>query len=576
MLEKKTRAGLRLPATVACLAAIAAFSGSTISGQSAAQAIAEGCMISGRILNGATGESVHGASVDLTDASQAVANLTSPSYVILGHKLKSTTGGAATRSADDGTFCLQTAQSGRYLLNVSKLGFLDSSYGAKGYLQTGSIIAVGNTPLRNLDVTVEPMSGIVGRVIDPTGEAVVDANVVALKQLWLHGRQMLMPVQGAQSDERGAYRIGKLTPGVYFVYARPIPSVGGVLSGANIEEHVVRTYYPSALRLTNGTPVTVRAGQDVSGIDIRVVKASTYHVRGKIDGTRDQWPGATIRLLPGEEEPLTLVLGVGNIAPNGSFEFSDISPGAYKVDFESRAGAGQLPIEVEDADVSVALHVTGNASLRGKIAFEAIPTSVSISTPKITLKTANAVVGPTYGVNVDNNGSIAAERIRPGKYFVDVALPPGMFLKSVKAGTSELANRELDLMGGGTVELSIALRYGTGTVNVSVTAEDAGTAASPRQILLAAFPPTTNGFGMYFGAADSSGQLSLTNIPPGKYRLVALPQLDARLFDNLSFLRTILDLGAEVELQESENKSVQVTPVPNDAIEQLLDKTTPE
>jgi hypothetical protein len=520
-----------------------------------------------------SGDPVRGATVDLTDASQTVAALTNTSYMILGRGPKVTGAGLATVSLDDGAFCFQTVQPGQYVLSAGKLGLLHSSYGAKGYLQTGSIISVGGSPLRQLDVALDPMSGIVGRVVDDYGDAVVGANVVALKQMWYQGRQVLMPVQGAQSDDRGGYRIGDLTPGVYYVYARPMPSGGGGASAGDSGAHAVRTYYPSGLRLTDGSPVSVRAGQDASGVDIRAVKANTYHVRGRIDGSIDEWAGATVRLLPDKEEPMTQVFGVGNVARGGSFDFPDISPGAYKVDFESQAEAGQLAIEVEDADVSVALRVTGNTTLRGRTAFEAVPSSVSVSRPMITLKSADAIVGRTYPVNVDNNGSMGAERIHPGRYFLDIAPPPGLFVKSVKAGTSELASRELDLTRGGTVDLTIVFRYGSASVNGTVATGDSNSApVSPLQMVLMTVPPRIDGSGVYFRVTGSTGQFSFDNVPPGKYRLAALPQLDMRLFQNPSVLLNVIDLGTEVELQEKESKSIQVTPVPNDVVEQLFER----
>jgi hypothetical protein len=417
------------------------------------------------------------------------------------------------------------------------------------------------------------MSGIVGRVVDNFGEGVVDANVVALKQVWYQGRQVLTPVQGAQSDDRGGYRIGGLTPGVYFVYARPMSASQRGASASESGGHAVRTFYPSAARLTNGTPVSVSAGQDVNGIDIRVVTANTYHVRGRIDGAKDEWSGATVRLLPDKEEPLNLVLGVGNVAPDGTFDFPDVSPGVYKIDFRSHAGAGQLPIEVQDADVSVALHATGNTTLHGRAVFEALPDSVSVSAPTIALKSADAIVGPTYQLNVDKRGSIGAEGIHPGKYFLEIAPPAGLFVKSVKAGTSELTGREVDLTSGGAVDLTIVFRYGSASLNGTVTTGDSSSGAvSPLQMVLVTVPPRIDGSGVYFCALDRSGQFSFSNVAPGKYRLAALPQLDMRLVENPSFLQNVLDLGTEVELQEKESKSIQVTPVPNDVVQQLFDR----
>jgi hypothetical protein len=553
------------------LALAAPFWLGTTRAQNGPHVTTDGCAVSGRTLNRVTGEPVRGATVSLNDASKAVAYLANLSYMVLGREPKSTPAGLTKLSLSDGTFCFQTVQAGQYVLKASKAGFLDSSYGAEGYLQTGSIIPVGTASLGHLDIALDPMSGIAGRVIDNYGDGVVDANVVALKQVWYQGRQVLLPVQGTQSDDRGEYRIGKLTPGVYFVYARPVPSGLGASLASDSGGHAVRTYYPSALRLASGSAVSVPAGQDANGINIRVVNANTYHVRGKIDGTMDEWPGATVRLLSDKEEPMSLVFGAGNVAPDGSFDFPNVSPGVYKVDFQSRAGAGQMPIEVEDADVSVALHVTGNATLRGRLVFQGVPDSIPVGAPTIVLKPADAIVGPAYRLNVDSNGSIGAEGVHPGRYFLDVAPPPGLFVESVKAGASELLSREVDLTSGGTVDLTIVFRYGAASLSVTVPGGDSNSSTvSPLYAVLVKLPPRADGSGIYLGAIYSTGQFSFGNVPPGNYRLAALPELDLRLFQNPSFLLKVSDLGTEVELEENANKSIQVSPVPKDVVEQLF------
>jgi hypothetical protein len=131
----------------------------------------------------------------------------------------------------------------------------------------------------------------------------------------------------------------------------------------------------------------------------------------------------------------------------------------------------------------------------------------------------------------------------------------------------------VDLTSGGTVDLTIVFRYGSASINGTVTTGDSNSGAvSPLQMVLVTVPPRIDGSGVYFCAIDRSGQFTFSNIAPGKYRLAALPQLDMRLVENPSFLLNVLDLGTEVELQEKESKSIQVTPIPNDVVQQLFDR----
>jgi hypothetical protein len=408
--------------------------------------------------------------------------------------------------------------------------------------------------------------------VDNYGEAVEGANVVAVKESWYQGRQVFTPVQGVETGERGEYRIGKLTAGTYFVYAQPL-----VRPAAGSSPPMVRTYYPSALSLSEGAGVNVPPGDDMRGIDIRVIKTNTYHVRGKLRGTRDQWGGGSVRLLPRQEESMVLVVsGANNLSPEGAFDFPNVTPGSYKLTFRSPAGASQLDVEVRNSDVVEDVPISSNASLRGAVAIDGVSELGSAAMPKIALTPADALVGPTYGVNIDSGGGIKADGISPGKYFLNVAVPAGAFVKSIKAGSAELSGRQLDLTAGGTVDLSILVRFGSATVDGSlVEAAQANNTAVPlARIVAIASPPKVADSGLYLSVTDSTGHFAINNVAPGKYRVCALQSMDVEIFQNPSLLKNIADMGTEVELQEKENKSVELPLISSETLQQLLARST--
>ncbi|MDQ2710944.1 MAG: hypothetical protein M3Y24_01710 [Acidobacteriota bacterium] len=473
-------------------------------------------------------------------------------------------------SINDGTFCFHTVKAGTYVVTATKTGFLDSGYGAQSYLQTGTIVAVGGTPVRGISMTLQPMSGIDGQIVDDHGETVANANVVAVRQLWYQGRQVFMPVQGSQSNERGEYRIGKLTPGTYFVYARPVPFGQRPTSVAHVNGQMVRTYHPSALSLTNATAVSVPSGEDVHGIDIRAIKTNTYHVRGRIDGSKGQWVGGSVELLPAEEEQMIIVFGAGNLSPEGEFDFPDITPGSYRLIFQSAAGASKMQVEVKDSDKVVNVPAIENGTIRGKVAVDASTGTESIPIPKITLIPADAIIGLTYQIDVDSNGGIRADGIRPGKYLLKIAMPSGEFVKSITAGTSELNSRELDLTAGGNVELTIVVSDRSAALGGTVTKAAQSSGVRPADVVLIASPARIDGSGLYLGTTDSNGQFLIKNLPPGKYKVCALPSIDVRLFQNPGLFKRMADMGTEVELQEKGNTFLELPPIYSGMLDQLL------
>ncbi len=543
-------------------------------GQDAPSINTEGCALSGRILNGGTNEPIRGATVKLTDASQSTRDLISSLDSPFSNKSKAGSSDLKAESLTDGTFCFHAVNRGQYALSASKPGFIDSYYGATSSSQLGSVLQVGDKGIDGVAVKLEPTSGIVGRIVDSYGEAVEEANVVAVKESWYQGRQVFMPVQGVLSDERGGYRIGKLTAGTYFVYAQP----GHFSPTAGSSPQMVRTYYFSGLSLSEGAGVNVPPGDDARGIDVRLIKTNTYHVRGKLQGTRDQWAGGSVRLLPRQEEPTVLVIsGASNLSPEGSFDFPNVSPGSYKLTFRSAAGASQRDVEVRSSDISVDIPISSNAALRGTVVFDGVSVLGSAAMPKITLKPADALVGPTYEVNIDSGGRMfKADGISPGKYFLSIAVPAGEFVKSIKAGSSELGSRQLDLTAGGTVDLAILVKSGSATVGGAlVEAAQANNTAVPlARIVAIAFPPKVADSGLYFGVTDSTGHFAINNVAPGTYRVCALQSFDVELFQNPSLLKNIADKGTEVELQENENKSIELSLISSEMLQQLLAGST--
>jgi hypothetical protein len=315
-----------------------------LAGQTPPLAGIPGCVVSGQVRDRRTGQPVRAAAVRLTSASRVIDDRTSYASVIFDKRPRASNGDLTTGSAEDGTFCFRGVGSGQYFLSARKPGFLDADYGSGNYLQAGSVLSVDSAPLRGLAVTLEPMSGIGGRVVDDFGDAVANANVVAVKQVWFHGRRVSMPVQGSQSDERGVYRIGRLTPGVYYVYyvyAQPLPFSAQGMTGAGPARTLIRAYYPAALAAADAALISVPVGEDVSDVDVRMVRARTYHVRGRVDGPPEFRVGGRVRLLPEGEEPMALVFGAGNLNTDGSFDFGGVGPGMYTLAFQSQAGASR-------------------------------------------------------------------------------------------------------------------------------------------------------------------------------------------------------------------------------------------
>jgi len=177
----------------------------------------------------------------------------------LGDKPRSQ--GGEGQADDEGNFKLTGLSPGVYLLNAYAPGYV-----ASGASSDYDIHRIGE------NVTIKLVKGgvITGRVTDETGEPIVNVSVIISRVRDLEGKTPASRFASigsgdGRTDDRGIYRIFGLPPGTYIVY------VGDAQVSSPDDAQVMRdtpTYYPSATRDT-ATEVSLRIGEEVSGIDIR-------------------------------------------------------------------------------------------------------------------------------------------------------------------------------------------------------------------------------------------------------------------------------------------------------------------
>jgi protocatechuate 3,4-dioxygenase beta subunit len=125
---------------------------------------------------------------------------------------------------------------------------------------------------------------ITGTITDPQGEPVVAISVRAYRVRDLDGRPVSFGFGGVgedSTDDRGVYRMYGLTPGVYVVAA--VGAGRDFFYGfSSAYAGNAATFYPSATRDT-ASEVTVRAGQENAGVDIRYRDEQGRSVTGRIE-----------------------------------------------------------------------------------------------------------------------------------------------------------------------------------------------------------------------------------------------------------------------------------------------------
>src|SRR5687768_42730 len=224
---------------------------------------------------------------------------------------------------------------------------------------------------------------ITGKVTNSKGDPIVGVPVraVALNNPSSSPTDLL-GIGGAESDDRGIYRIYGLKPGSYVVNTGGPGQFGLAISnGFDLD---VPTYYPSATRDT-AIPVVVRSGDETTGIDIKYFGTEGHRISGFVLGTINAGPSAAngaiaIILSPAGTQSVLSMAIASPLDQRRAFGFNGVADGEYDLFAAFQAGqqndaslVATKRVTVRGGDVTgVELNLAQLASIAGTIMLDPI------------------------------------------------------------------------------------------------------------------------------------------------------------------------------------------------------------
>jgi hypothetical protein len=525
------------------------------------------CAIEGQAINAQTGEGVRNAIIILTRTDAGSSNNRPSSYT--------------TKSDADGKFGMKEIEPGHYRLAANRNGYVNGIYGVTSPGRPGTTISLEKQQhATGLVLKLTPHGVITGRIVDEDGEPVVNAHVSLSSYHYDRGHKQLTPSGGgAGTNDLGEYRIFGVAPGKYYLSVAPnsdipIDAIDRSPTGAASEAYVA-LYYPGTPDASAAAQLEVAPGGQLRGIDMRLTKTRTVHVKGHVTHAMSGRPGIQLFLSPrnfgGSYGPYRQT----RADAAGNFDIPGVVAGAYTLTASGSEGnvpdQARVPIDVGSGDVEGLNLVIGpGVTIKGHMQAEGNEegAAVDVRSVQITMVPREQTV-LYFGVSPgkpDEAGMFEIRNVPAGGYtFFLWDLPEGAYVKSIRSERSDLLDAGLDLTGGAApdqVEIVVSPKAAavSGTVQnpktgnafpgatVVLVPQDAG-----RRDQVTFFKTTTS---------DQNGAFQLKGVTPGAYKAYAWEDPEPGAWMDPDFLKTFADQGESVSLQEGDRKALTLQMIP--------------
>ena len=472
-------------------------------------------VISGVVLNASTGQPVTEADVNLTDSN----------------------GGSFSADATtdaEGRFVFTGLYDGKFSLHAEHRGYVSSGFDEHEGFFTGIVTGEGLVST-DLKFMLAPQAVISGTVTDEAGDPVAQASVQLFRQDDRSGREEVVHVNSAVTDDLGHYELSRLAAGTYFLavsgtpwystHAQPSFSdapQGRTKSPLDVAFPMV--FYDAAMNSDEATPIPIKAADRVP-INFTLQAQPAMHITVQIPKPSPN-QGMTMPQLKtkifGNLEPAqqqmqftTIPTDAGN---NGmtTAELDGVPPGSYELEMQKGNGGPDAVSHVDASSGSVVLDAGSLeplADIDGKVAMDD-----GSSLPAHVVLVLSPDDGESKTAGVNTSGAFTLRGVAAGEYRVTALGPKGELAVKQLAATGATSDGSLVKIGSAPVMLAVVLAESNTTVHGF--AQFSGKAAAGAMIVL--IPSDGNRQAFRRDQSDSDGSFVLRQVLPGRYTLVAI------------------------------------------------------
>lgn len=522
---------------------------------------------------------------------------------------------------DLGAFSFADLPAGTYTLAASKQGYLDTVYGQKrpGTGRPGTPVALADAQkIEHLAFTMARGGAISGTVVDDNGEPQMAAHVQVFRAVSRSGQRTLQPGEGTLTDDRGAYRIGVLSPGEYVVAVFPQNVASDALSSQQLREAAVTiaarakagsdeqalatlkdaldrvrdleipdsdgyapVYFPGTTQITGATPILIEPGQERAGVDLQLQLVRTAMVSGTVVDSDDASQNAitTQVFLVDADQPIGgRPAYTARAGQDGKFSIAGVPPGHFTLLARSTRTLAPADPATSRAIRTTTKWATTDVVVEGR----------NLTDVSLVLQRGTAVAGvvrldasgPAFDrsrlrlvlssvVNVGPNDTFTSTVLESSGVFSFLGVPPGQYRINVAGQPAGWSPRPSGARAGDGIDEPLEIKPGEQETSVVVTLtmrmptlsgklqDSTGQPTSAYTIIV--FPGDERLWlpesrRIRATRPATDGRYAFNDLPAGDYRLVAVTDADPGQWFDPAFLHELAAVAMPIALGEGERR----------------------
>jgi hypothetical protein len=330
-----------------------------------------------------------------------------------------------------------------------------------------------------------------------------------------------------------------------------------VRTDGTVEPNYVPTYYPNSPEVRSAGRVEVKAGQEATGVDIRLAEMPPVRISGVVSGLPK---GAKNVVLEVRKDGG--MRGGNQVKPDGTFQVWRVTPGKYRLsarwnDSGQSMTSTALDIEVAGSNLDgLELKMAATFDIAGQVIFDdeqakgqAPPAQAAQQPPQgrqpqtRQVQPRRIMLRDTAGgnspqpVTVADDGTFRLTSLTPGRYRVTPTWGR-VYVKSMQLGQVQMDGNILDLRNGSAGE-ALDVVVSSAVAELSGVVQDGkGPVEGARVALLAeeadpGIPPTLT-------TAGPGGVYRFQGLAPARYRLAAIEDNDQLMWNSVEDYEDIL------------------------------------